>query len=158
MIFLKILLTLVLIAAVGALCIFQLRKVQEVAIQPGGMTFFSSKVKMYVSGILAALAFISSIVSVWLWVGYLIFISIGLTLVLMELAISCYCALSDKTLFVMQTMPLKEIRSIHPKEKGKGYQVEFDFNGVCFKHNFNVEGYEYIKQARRNRKALTEGK
>ncbi len=158
MIFLKILITVIVIAGVGVLAVFQLRRVQEVAILPGGMTFFSSKTKMYVSGILSVLTFIASIVAIWLWIGYLIFTFVGVTLILMELAISCYCALSDKVLFVMQHMPLKEIRSISTKDKGKGYQVEFDFNGVIFKHNFNIEGYEYIKAAKRNRKALSEGK
>lgn len=158
MILAKIAITIGILGGFALLTYYQIRKVQEIAIQPGGMTFYSSKVKMIICAVFCLLCVAGAITTTWLWITYLIFVCIGVGLVLLELAIACYCALSDKNLFVMQAMPLKEIRSIHGTEKGKGYQVEFDFNGVMFRQFFTVDGYEYIKQAKRNRKALSESK
>jgi len=154
--FVKILVTVGLLVGMAVLATFQLRKVQEVASRDNGLMFISKKSKLYIALGFAVIFYICCFVSTWIGQSYLVFFSIGFTLIAFEVAMTCVCALNDKVLFVMQEMPLKFIREIRSTPKGRGYQVSINFNGQALKQGFSLEGYEYIKVVKQARRELSE--
>lgn len=152
--FVKILITVGLLVGMGALAGFQIRKVQEVASRDNGLIFISKKSKFYAAIVFSVIFYACCFVATWIGESYLIFFSIGFTLIAFEIVMTCVCALNDKALFIMQEMPLKFIREIRSTEKGRGYQVSINFNGQVLKQGFSLEGYEYIKVVKQARRDL----
>ncbi len=130
------------------LAVSQLRKAQLVAIQKGGKAFVSSRVRVIVCLVIAALMLGVTYYCIWAVDYRLALAPMGVSIVPLMMAVTSYCAVSDSHLFVSQPMKLGAVSIVKTIDKVGKYQVIFRYNGMEFGHVFDEAGYEYIKEAK----------